>query len=151
MNIIYGMSWKVKTNISKTHNNHSLTCSLFAPAHTIVVFFSVKTHVKDKIHMPTCLSSICHTFMFHHLLSAYEIIYIQWRLRGFSLCLTSQQCCLCSQSLGQQELTLSEKWTQVPPPLLRLVHPLITCTLSSYTFVLLQHFCFSTCTTVYAF
>lgn len=43
-------------------------------------------------------------------------MYIQWWLRAFSFCFTSQQCCLCSQSSGQRELTLSGPRTEIPPP-----------------------------------
>ncbi len=44
------------------------------------------------------------------------MIYIHSCLRAFSFCFTSQQCCLCSQSSGQRELTLSGPRTEIPPP-----------------------------------
>lgn len=42
------------------------------------------------------------------------MIYIHGWLRALSFCFTSQQCCLCSQSWRQRELTLSGVRRQIP-------------------------------------
>lgn len=65
-------------------------------------------------------------------------LYIQWWFKAFSFCFTTQQSCLCSQTLGWIELTLSG-WRQdhllISPP---------CCTLFPFFHHLLLHI-FVTC------